>query len=121
MFEYFDESFKENHSHEIEFIFNQYKFNKTTDWDFSSRLFCVMYGLLFIIGIPANTIVIFVYAKSKSPKKYTKFFFINLSISDILILLLCIPISINDVLYPNEWLLGEIYCKHICFFISKYI
>jgi hypothetical protein len=44
-----------------------------------------------------------------------------LSISDILILLLCIPISINDVLYPNEWLLGEIYCKHICFFISKYI
>ena len=110
MSEYFDFGLKKNNSHENEFNFNQYKFNSTTDWDSSSRLFCVMYGVLFIIGLLANSIVIFVYAKSS--KKYTNFFFINLGISDILILLLCIPVSINDVLYPNEWFLGEMYCKH---------
>ena len=117
MFEYFNISFIDNKTDKIEFSFNQIQSNNTSPSDFSSRLFCVMYGLLFIIGIPANTIVIFVYAKSKSPNKYTKFFFINLSISDILILLLIIPISINDVLYPNEWFLGETYCKHSCFCI----
>ena len=118
MFEYFNSTLIENKTDKIEFLLNQIQSNIiTTHSEFSSRLFCVMYGVLFIIGILANTIVIFVYAKGKNPNKYTKFFFINLSISDILILLLCIPISINDVLYPNEWFLGEIYCKHIKIFI----
>lgn len=119
MFEHFDFDLKENNSHEIEFNFNQYKFNTTTDWDSSSRLFCVMYGILFIIGLLANSIVIFVYAKGKSSKKYTNFFFINLGISDILILFLCIPVSINGLLYPNEWFLGEIYCKYFLYYLRK--
>ena len=118
MFEHLNISFEKK----FEFNLNQFQLNITSHSNFSSCFFSVMYGLLFIIGIIANTIVIFVYAKGKSPKKYTNFFFINLSISDILILLLCIPISINDVLYPNEWFLGEIYCKHIkFFFLNKFL
>ena len=111
MFEYFNFSFKENHTQGIEFNSSLFSFNKTANFNLTSTLFCVVYVFLFIIGILANSIVIYIYVTGKSPIKYTKYFFINLSISDILILVLCIPISINDVLYPNEWFFGKYYCK----------
>ena len=111
MFEYFYYTFRENHTSDFGFNFGQVQF----DLDFSSSLICVIYCLLFVIGVPANSAIIYVYVMSKAPIKYTKLFFINLSLSDIFVLLFCIPISINDVLYPNEWFFGKTYCK--CFFL----
>ena len=117
MFEYIYLSFKENNTLEINLSLNS--FSKTTNWNFNflSILICTMYVILLIIGLLANSIVICVYAMGKNPIRHTKYFFINLSISDILILFLCIPISINDVLSPNEWLFGKYYCKKISLFI----
>jgi hypothetical protein len=119
MFEYFNISFNENYSHDIDFNFDQLQlhFNNTAHAELAPRILCVFYVVLFIVGIPANSFVIYVYAKDKKRIKYTKFSFINLSISDLLILLLCIPISINDVLYPNEWFFGKTYCKLIFKFV----
>ena len=67
---------------------NVNKFQSNTQSDFAHRLFLVIYSLLFVIGIIANSIVIYVYAKEKNPIKHTKYSFINLVI---LILLLCTP------------------------------
>ena len=114
MFDYFEESFKENHSYNFEFNFSQFQSNNTIHSELTFRLICVIYGILYMIGIPVNLFVIYVYTTNNNPIKYTKYSFINLTISDMLILLLCIPISINDVLYPNEWFLGKWYCKFIC-------
>jgi hypothetical protein len=115
MFDYFDESFEENDTYDIDFNLSQFQSNNTIHSQQTFRIICVIYGILYIVGVPTNLFVMYVYAMNKSPIKHTKYSFINLTISDILILFLCIPISINDVLNPNEWFLGEIYCKYICF------
>ena len=117
MFEYIYLSFKENNTQDTELNLNLISFNKSTNWNFSSILYLTIYVSLLIIGLLANSFVIYVYAMGKNPIRHTKYFFINLSISDIFILVLCIPVSINDVLNPNEWFFGKYYCKKISLFI----
>lgn len=105
-----------NETFDIEYYLNQIRFsNSTTDLPFDTKLFSIMYTFIFVIGIPTNLIVIYVYAIDKNTNKFTSFFFINLSISDILILLICLPVSVIDMMFPNEWFFGLIYCKFILF------
>ena len=82
--------------------------------------FTFLYAILFIFGIVANLAVVVVYLFQKNFKKHTIAFFISLSLSDILVLIVCIPISITD-LFLNEWQYGLIYCKFICFGCNVFI
>lgn len=75
-----------------------------------SIILSIVYGLILLFGIMANLIVVFVYIFKDGLNKSTNFFFISLSISDILVLIVCIPIIITE-LYSNEWLYGIIYCN----------
>jgi hypothetical protein len=88
-------------------------FTKFEIFSIESLILTLIYGFIFLFGIFSNIVVIFVYIINKDFKKHTNYFFISLSISDLLILVICIPIAINDIWSPNIWYFGIIYCKFI--------
>jgi hypothetical protein len=84
--------------------------------------FTVLYGLIFLFGIISNSIVIMVYLFNKEFKNHSKYFFANLSISDILVLLVCVPVAITDLFTDGQWKFGEFYCRvfiHFFIFFSR--
>ena len=72
--------------------------------------------ILALIGFVGNLVVVMVYLSS-SKKSYTHYFFINLSIADILFTLNSLPILVNDSLFYfhygefGEWHLGSFFCS----------
>ena len=76
-----------------------------------SLTFAVLFFLVFIVGIVSNLLIIFVFLFRNEFRQYTNYFFANLSFTDILVLLVCIPIAITDLFSPNIWYYGYIYCN----------
>lgn len=118
----FEEDFPEEFSKLI--ITNMYAFQTVvnTSIDTNRRhfpnikqvIFSILFTLLFLIGLITNLMVIIFYAKNKSLRK-NSYFFINLSISDLLVLIICLPITITDLFSPDLWHFGVFYCR--CFII----
>ena len=77
------------------------------------NLFAFIYGLIFVFGIVFNVTIILIYTKKQGLKHFTKYFFINLSVSDIMVLSICIPRAICDQFTEGEWKLGYLYCRYI--------
>lgn len=71
----------------------------------------IFYGFIFVFGIAFNVVIILIYTKKQSLKNFTKYFFINLSLSDMMLLSICIPRTITDLFFDGEWRLGYFYCK----------
>ena len=79
-----------------------------------SIILSIVYGIIFLFGIVSNLVVVLVYTFKDGLNKTTNYFFISLSISDILVLIVCIPIIISE-LFTNEWIFGIVYCKFYYF------
>ena len=65
-----------------------------------SVIFAIIFGVILIIGIFTNLLVIGVFILNSEFRHFTNFFFVNLSIADILVLVCCIPITITDLFSP---------------------
>ena len=74
-------------------------------------LFATLYVFILVFGVVFNLIIIMIYTQKQHIKNVTKYFFINLSASDIMVLSLCIPRAIADLFTDGEWKLGYLYCK----------
>ncbi|XP_060562646.1 QRFP-like peptide receptor [Ruditapes philippinarum] len=70
----------------------------------------VLYGLIFIIGLLGNLFVIFVIIRFKSMRTLTNYFLVNLTCGDILVIVICIPVTLGSTVY-KKWIYGEILCK----------
>ena len=79
--------------------------------------FACLYALIFLFGIISNSIVIMVYLFNKEFKKHSNYFFANLSISDNLVLLVCVPVAIADLFTDGQWRFGEFYCNFFSIFL----
>ena len=86
---------------------------------YESTVFACLYALIFVFGIVANIAVIGVYMTSNNLKNNTRYFFVNLSLSDIISLLICIPNAISDLFIPYRWKFGFYYCNVFLFFFSS--
>ena len=78
-----------------------------------SIAFTTVFGMIFIFGLMANLLVILVYLFNKNMKNHSNYFFANLSLSDILVITVCIPVAISDLVYDGEWIFGYFYCKFL--------
>ena len=81
--------------------------NKTSfvyihELNYETITFTTLYSIIFVFGIIANLTVIFVYLYEHGSKKRSCLFFVSLSTSDILILVVCVPRSITD-LYTGKF------------------
>ena len=106
------------HSQNLSAIENDENLSKalTSDssWVFmESIIFVIIYVVIFLIGLSSNSVVILVYLFNRKFKNNLNYLFANLSISAFLVLTLCVPIAITDLLNDGYWKLGFFYCKYL--------
>lgn len=82
----------------------------------ASLFFASTFALVFVLGISSNFLVIGVFFLKSQLRQYSNFFFVNLSISDILVLIACMPVTIGDLFSPDVWPYGQLYCQTYAFF-----
>lgn len=76
----------------------------------TSMVFCIIIMCLGVIGNIMVPVVIF---KTKDMRNSTNIFLVNLSVADLLVLLVCTPTVLVEVnSRPETWVLGEEMCKY---------
>lgn len=69
--------------------------------------------IIFTVGVCGNLLVPIVVIKTKHLRNSTNLFLINLSVADLLVLILCMPTVLIELhSRPETWLLGEPMCKY---------
>ena len=70
------------------------------------------YLLLLILGLPGNTLVVYVVLRHGPMKTVTNLFLMNLALSDLLFLCVCAPYFISTFI-THDWPFGSAMCKFI--------
>nr|XP_012600790.1 neuropeptide FF receptor 2 [Microcebus murinus] len=75
-----------------------------------AAIFIVSYLLIFFLCIVGNTLVCFIVMKNKHMHTVTNLFILNLAISDLLVGIFCMPITLLDNIIAG-WPFGNTMCK----------
>jgi len=71
--------------------------------------------IIFSFGVCGNLLVPLVVIKTRYLRNSTNLFLINLSVADLLVLIVCMPTVLIELhSRPETWLLGEPMCKYFC-------
>ena len=69
-------------------------------------------SIVLLVGILGNILVPVVLLRNRDMRNSTNLFLANLSIADLLVLLVCLPTAFVELHSPPDvWLLGEVMCK----------
>lgn len=75
----------------------------------TATIFC---AVILTLGTAGNILVPIVVCRTKELRNSTNFFLTNLSVADLLVLVVCMPTVLIELhSKPEVWLLGEIMCK----------
>ncbi|XP_078659485.1 neuropeptide FF receptor 2-like [Branchiostoma floridae x Branchiostoma belcheri] len=73
-------------------------------------IFVVLYVIVFVLCIVGNLVVCYIIARTPSLRDVTHSFILNLSVSDLLVGVFCIPFTlVNHIFHENY--LGDVMCK----------
>ncbi|KAM3836067.1 neuropeptide Y receptor type 1-like [Diretmus argenteus] len=75
-----------------------------------TTLLIVAYSTVIAVGLVGNSCLVFVITRQKEMHNVTNIFIANLSCSDILMCIVCLPVTIIYTLM-DHWILGEALCK----------
>ncbi|XP_014664918.1 PREDICTED: orexin receptor type 2-like [Priapulus caudatus] len=75
----------------------------------------VIYTLLFVMSLVGNVSVCVVVWRNHYMRKAKNYFLMNLSLADLLVTLICVPIILGSTLY-RKWVYGVAMCKLAWFF-----
>lgn len=77
------------------------------------RIIClVLIVAVFAVGTVGNIMVTLVISRSRDMRTSTNIFLVNLSIADLLVLVVCTPTALIEVIYhPERWVLGFSMCE----------
>lgn len=87
--------------------------NSTEDCSLSvsgTTLLIIAYSTVMAVGLIGNSCLVFVITRHKEMHNVTNIFIVNLSCSDILTCIICLPVTIIYTLM-DHWILGETLCK----------
>lgn len=71
-----------------------------------------MYALIFILAVVGNLLVIMTLIQNKRMRTVTNVFLLNLSVSDLLVAVFCMPFTIIPIMLRN-FIFGEFICISI--------
>lgn len=74
----------------------------------------IAYALIFAIGFFGNALVILVAYCSRAQLNSTHYCLVNLSVADLLLIIVCMPSAVIDLFSKEVWYLGFFMCK-LCF------
>lgn len=78
-----------------------------------------LYSLIFILAVVGNLLVIVTLIQNKRMRTVTNVFLLNLSVSDLLVAVFCMPFTIIPIMLQN-FLFGEIMCISIRYLQGMY-
>lgn len=67
-------------------------------------VYCVLYVLIFIVGLIGNSFVIAVVLRAPRMRTVTNFFIVNLAIADILVIVFCIPATLMGNIFVRKYI-----------------
>nr|KAG5708638.1 hypothetical protein BaRGS_034855 [Batillaria attramentaria] len=70
----------------------------------------VIYILNFVVGLVGNVFVILVILRHRHMRTLTNVFFVNLTVGDLMVVCICLPITLGNYIYKN-WVYGSVMCK----------
>ncbi|XP_066568657.1 neuropeptide Y receptor type 1 [Amia ocellicauda] len=70
----------------------------------------VAYSMVIAVGLIGNTCLVFIISRQKEMRNVTNILIANLSCSDILMCIVCLPVTVIYTLM-DRWILGEALCK----------
>ncbi|XP_035671764.1 growth hormone secretagogue receptor type 1-like [Branchiostoma floridae] len=76
-------------------------------------LVSAVYALIFVVGVVGNLLVGVVVLKVRRMRSPTNYLLLNLSVADLLVLLVCVPAAILETWVVSPWLLGEFMCYFV--------
>ncbi|CAN2388736.1 Belongs to the G-protein coupled receptor 1 family [Pristimantis euphronides] len=71
---------------------------------------CLAYGVVIILGLSGNLALIIIILKQKEMRNVTNILIVNLSFSDLLATIMCLPFTLVYTLM-DHWIFGEVMCK----------
>lgn len=83
--------------------------------------FICAYGVLFVVGVVSNLLVISFVIVHKRMQTMTNKFLTNLSLADLLIVLICIPVTGSSQYFYEQWELGPLLCQATNFVHGEFI
>ncbi|XP_059608053.1 prolactin-releasing peptide receptor-like [Phlebotomus argentipes] len=76
--------------------------------------FCLLYTIIFILGVVGNLLVCYVVFRNKAMQTVTNFFITNLALSDILLCILAVPFT-PLYTFLRRWVFGVALCHLVPF------
>lgn len=73
----------------------------------------VLNVLVFMTGIVGNLLVIVVVVRFKDMRTPMNWYLVNLSLADLLVLLVCQPTALIEFFARDRWYLGEVMCTYL--------
>lgn len=73
------------------------------------------FALVFLVAIGGNLLVCFAVLRNEHMQTVTNYYIVNLAISDILMITLCMPATVMDD-FLSSWYFGSLGCKLIPYF-----
>ncbi len=64
-------------------------------------IYSLAYSIVFVLGLTGNGLVVSIVYRNPRMHNVTNYFIVNLAIADILVLLLCLPITLMSNLYSG--------------------
>ncbi|XP_060747542.1 pyroglutamylated RF-amide peptide receptor [Tachysurus vachellii] len=77
-------------------------------------VFCLLYVLIFGLAVVGNGAVLVLLCRKKALQSPSTFFICSLALSDLLIGIVCVPVSLSQHFFTN-WLAGNFLCKLVPF------
>lgn len=102
---------------------------ETTDWSESGQcppsvcgatFLIVAYSTVIAVGLLGNVGLVFIIGRQKELRNVTNILIANLSCSDILMCVVCLPVTVIYTLM-DRWVLGEALCKVRTQFLHLYV
>ncbi|GAB6031577.1 hypothetical protein CHUAL_009342 [Chamberlinius hualienensis] len=81
------------------------------------RINVTVFGVvILVVGLVGNLLVPLVVWRNRDMRNSTNFFLVNLSIADLLVLMVCMPTVLVEIhCRPEVWVMGEFMCKVVPF------
>ncbi|WAQ95588.1 RYAR-like protein, partial [Mya arenaria] len=82
---------------------------------YQQAIIITMYSIIICLSVFGNSIVCYIVFSSRKMRTVMNFFIVSLALSDILMAVLCIPLTFIANLIINSWPFGETMCPIVSF------
>ncbi|XP_022783012.1 neuropeptide FF receptor 2-like [Stylophora pistillata] len=77
------------------------------------------YSLIFFVSLAGNAFIVIIVYKAKTMRKTINFFIVNMAISDLLLPVFAIPLTVTEF-YTDSWLIGGAFGQATCKLVSLF-